>query len=56
MSLAPGPGRGGSAFHRLPAELQLVADKHVAYIQSLDTVRPCDPSRRPATNLLAAER
>lgn len=38
MSLAAGPGRGGGA-NQLPDELQLVVDKHVAYIKSLDTVR-----------------
>ncbi|THW49434.1 hypothetical protein D6D21_02457 [Aureobasidium pullulans] len=35
MSLVAGPGRGG--FSQLPAELQLCAQKHVDYIQSLDT-------------------
>lgn len=42
MSLAAGPGRGGGSGAgggQLPAELALVAEKHVAYIQSLDTVR-----------------
>ena len=39
MSLAAGPGRGGGGAHgQLPEELQLVVEKHVAYIQSLDTV------------------
>jgi hypothetical protein len=38
MSLAAGPGRGGVAGSQLPDELKLVVDKHVAYIQSLDTV------------------
>lgn len=38
MSLAAGPGRGGSSGAQLPDELELVIDKHVAYIQSLDTV------------------
>lgn len=33
-----GPGRGGVP-EGLPDELKLVVDKHVAYIQSLDTVR-----------------
>ena len=41
MSLAAGPGRGGVANSQLPEELKLVVDKHVAYIQSLDTV--CAP-------------
>ena len=36
MSLVSGPGRGGSA--QLPDELILCIDKHVKYIQSLDTV------------------
>ncbi|KAI7196097.1 geranylgeranyl transferase-like protein type II beta subunit [Hortaea werneckii] len=39
MSLAAGPGRGGGAEKHLPEELSLVVDKHVAYIQSLDTRR-----------------
>ena len=39
MSLVAGPGRGGVATNQLPDELKLVVDKHVAYIQSLDTVR-----------------
>ena len=38
MSLAAGPGRGGVTNSQLPDELKLVVDKHVAYIQSLDTV------------------
>lgn len=37
MSLAAGPGRGGGS-SQLPDELKLVTEKHVAYIQSLDTV------------------
>ncbi|KAK5736671.1 Rab geranylgeranyltransferase [Elasticomyces elasticus] len=39
MSLAAGPGRGHVAQGQLPEELKLVVDKHVAYIQSLDTRR-----------------
>ncbi|CAK1368060.1 unnamed protein product [Cercospora beticola] len=40
MSLAAGPGRGGGVgAAQLPGELQLVVDKHVAYVQSLDTRR-----------------
>lgn len=39
MSLAAGPGRGRVAEGQLPDEIQLVVDKHVAYIQDLDTVR-----------------
>lgn len=42
MSLAAGPGRGGGVAKtdsQLPEELKLVVDKHVAYIQDLDTVR-----------------
>ncbi|KAK5001944.1 hypothetical protein LTR28_012038, partial [Elasticomyces elasticus] len=35
MSLASGPGRGGSG--SLPSELRLCVEKHVRYIQSLDT-------------------
>ncbi|KAF2757233.1 terpenoid cyclases/Protein prenyltransferase [Pseudovirgaria hyperparasitica] len=37
MSLASGPGRGGSFIEHLPPELRLVIDKHVTYVQSLDT-------------------
>lgn len=44
MSLAAGPGRGGgtSPAGHLPDDLTLAVDKHVAYIQSLDTVRLLD--------------
>lgn len=38
MSLVAGPGRGG-LLSTLPADLQLYVQKHVDYIQSLDTVR-----------------
>ena len=38
MSLVSGPGRGGGT-DQLPQELSLFVDKHVSYIQSLDTVR-----------------
>jgi geranylgeranyl transferase type-2 subunit beta len=37
MSLVSGPGRGGMA--SMPDEMRLLVDKHVRYIQSLDTVR-----------------
>ncbi|OCK82731.1 type II protein geranylgeranyltransferase beta subunit [Lepidopterella palustris CBS 459.81] len=37
MSLVSGPGRGGITDDRLPHELRLFVDKHVCYIQSLDT-------------------
>ncbi|KAB8336956.1 hypothetical protein FH972_021260 [Carpinus fangiana] len=37
MSLAAGPGRGGSASSPLPNDLRLSIDAHVRYIQSLDT-------------------
>lgn len=37
MSLVSGPGRAGLG--SMPAEMQLFVDKHVRYIQSLDTVR-----------------
>jgi geranylgeranyl transferase type-2 subunit beta len=37
MSLVAGPGRGGMI--AMPAEMQLFVDKHVRYIQSLDSVR-----------------
>lgn len=39
MSLAAGPGRGRVAGGQTPADLRLVVDKHVAYVQKLDTVR-----------------
>lgn len=40
MSLVSGPGRGaGMSAGQLPEELRLYVDKHVRYIQSLDTVR-----------------
>ena len=39
MSLVSGPGRGGAAGQSLPDELKLVVEKHVKYIQALDTVR-----------------
>jgi hypothetical protein len=39
MALVSGPGRGGATACDLPEELQLFVDKHVRYIQSLDTVR-----------------
>lgn len=39
MSLVSGPGRGGAKGEQLPEELKLHVDKHVKYIQSLDTVR-----------------
>ncbi len=37
MSLVSGPGRGG--VKSLPTEMHLVVDKHVRYIQTLDSVR-----------------
>jgi len=37
MSLVSGPGRAGMG--NMPEEMQLFVDKHVRYIQSLDTVR-----------------
>lgn len=58
MSLVSGPGRGMAS---LPAETRLVVDKHVRYIQSLDTVRlpglPAAARARPWIALtLAAQR
>ena len=38
MSLVAGPGRGG--MRGVPAEMCLFVERHVSYIQSLDTVRP----------------
>ena len=39
MSLIAGPGRGGASTGHVPDELKLAVEKHVEYIQSLDTVR-----------------
>ena len=39
MSLVSGPGRAGASTGHVPDQLKLVVDKHVEYIQSLDTVR-----------------
>jgi len=39
MSLAAGPGRGGSRTHGLPEELRLHVEQHVRYIQTLDSRR-----------------
>jgi geranylgeranyl transferase type-2 subunit beta len=47
MSLVAGPGRGGVADGQLPDELNLVVEKHVAYIQKLDTVRTQFTARYP---------
>jgi hypothetical protein len=48
MSLVSGPGRGGS-MSNMPAEMQLFVDKHVRYIQSLDTVRSlCVAAQAPS--------
>ena len=44
MSLASGPGNGGG--YDLPGELHLVVDKHIAYIQSLDSVRESPTTSR----------
>ena len=50
MSLAAGPGRGGGASSgQLPDELQLVVEKHVSYIKSLDTVGGKVAQRRRAS-------
>lgn len=42
MALVAGPGVGGTSAiaDNLPTDLALVVDRHVKYIQSLDTVRP----------------
>lgn len=44
MALVAGPGVGGtvSSAGGLPAELSLVIENHVRYIQGLDTVRQCE--------------
>lgn len=40
MSLVSGPGRGGGHGSKdLPEEMKLAVQKHVEYIQTLDTVR-----------------
>ncbi|KAK3677787.1 Rab geranylgeranyltransferase [Recurvomyces mirabilis] len=39
MSLAAGPGRGHVTVGQLPDELNLVVEKHISYIQDLDTRR-----------------
>ena len=39
MSLVSGPGRGGASADDLPDQLELVLEKHVQYITSLDSVR-----------------
>ena len=39
MSLVSGPGRGGVSGLEEPGEQMLHIEKHVKYIQSLDTVR-----------------
>ena len=39
MSLVSGPGRGGQNTNCLPDELALAINRHVKYIQQLDTVR-----------------
>ena len=39
MSLVSGPGRAGATTDPLPGDLHLAVDKHVKYIQALDTVR-----------------
>ena len=43
MALVAGPGVGGtlSTADNLPEDLTLVIEKHVKYIQGLETVRPC---------------
>lgn len=39
MSLVSGPGRAKAAGSSLSDELQLMVEKHVHYVQSLDKVR-----------------
>ena len=49
MSLVSGPGRAATS--HMPAEMHLFVDKHVRYIQSLDTVRTscsCLAAQAPA--------
>ena len=53
MSLISGPGRGGASGPEIPNELLLYVDKHVQYIQGLDTVRPLiyvEPRHRSSTD------
>ena len=45
MSLVSGPGRGGASTAHAPDELKLAVEKHVEYIQSLDTVRSAGATR-----------
>ncbi|RYE95237.1 MAG: hypothetical protein EOO77_43245 [Oxalobacteraceae bacterium] len=52
MSLISGPGRAGMA--SMPDEMQLFVDKHVRYIQSLDTVRT-QPTDSPALTRCSAK-
>lgn len=54
MSLVSGPGRGGGAFTgHVPDEIKLVVDKHVEYIQSLDTVRSPGATWKPCGSSFA---
>ena len=46
MSLVSGPGRAKFNTERLTDELSMHVEKHVRYIQSLDTVCPQVPSDR----------
>ena len=55
MSLAAGPGRGGGN-SGLPEELELCIDRHVMYIQSLDTVSHELPSQEEVAHTLTAKR
>jgi hypothetical protein len=49
MSLVSGPGRGGIA--DMPGEMQLFVEKHVRYIQSLDTVRTFVAAQAPDSRI-----
>ena len=42
MSLVSGPGRGGASTDDGPDQLELVVEKHVQYITSLDSVRSAE--------------
>lgn len=58
MALVAGPGVGGShsATGPGPAELTLVVDKHVKYIQELDSVREFVSASSSDVNAAPAKR
>ena len=58
MSLVAGPGVGGSltTSETLPEDLSLALEKHVKYIQTLDTVRSCEWTVAAYIDILPAKR